>query len=85
MKDEVRAIDVMEPRLDGEIPISVFGHQVREHGRFSVVAACNQEGHSHVRGLLMLTNPEDSRADSVLAKVYEAARRAFESEGFSTT
>jgi hypothetical protein len=80
MRDEVRTLDVMEPRLEGAIPIFIFGFRAPEL-ELSLTAVCTCEGHEHHLG--SLTKPTSTAHDSETQarKVYESACRAFEAQG----
>jgi hypothetical protein len=82
MRYEVRALDVMEPRLEGGIPIRMIGHNVLQL-TLSVTAGCNSAEHEHNLGSLSIPRSEDRDAKLSMNKVYESACRAFCGQGFS--
>jgi hypothetical protein len=82
MREDVRALNMADPRLAGEIPIRLYPHNVPEL-KFSITVGCNREDHSHQLGSLTISRPEDRKPESPTHKIYEAARRAFRAQGFT--
>jgi hypothetical protein len=76
MRDEVRALDVMVPRLEGGIPIRLIGHNVPQL-TFSLTAVCNLAEYEHNLGSLTIPRSEDRDAELPMNKIYESACRAF--------